>query len=143
MRRHRMIRRAAARPSLGAAGLVLGVVLCLLGPALLGGELLSSTSTLYLFPPWQGEAPPDLASYFNPLLSDIPTAYYPWTVLARDLIREGTFPAWNPYALAGTPFFANPQPGWFSPFSLPLWTLPLNYAFGLVAALKLLAAGFG
>ena len=52
-------------------------------------------------------------------------------------------PGLEPYAFAGTPFFANPEVAWLSPFSLPLWILPLHYAFGLAAALKLWMAGFG
>ncbi len=126
-----------------AALIVLAVVLVELWPALVNGRLLSPTSVLYLVAPWNIYAPADVHNYYNPLLSDVPTAYYPWAFLARSLIRHGTFPAWNPYALAGTPFFANPQPAWFSPFSLPLWILSLNYAFGVAAALKLWTAGFG
>ena len=67
----------------------------------------------------------------------------PWHELRRELLRSGTFPAWNPHALTGIPLFANPQAGLFSPFSLPLWVLPFTYAFGVVAALKLWAAAFG
>src|SRR5262249_13131262 len=54
-----------------------------------------------------------------------------------------TFPAWNPHAYTGTPLFANLEIAWLSPFSLPLWILPLNYGLGVAAALKLWVAGFG
>src|SRR6185436_7683347 len=52
-------------------------------------------------------------------------------------------PAWNPHALTGVPLISNPQTGLFSLFSLPLWVLPLGWALGLAAALKLWAAAMG
>ena len=81
--------------------------------------------------------------WINPDLGDVVFGYYPWDVLARRLIHAGTFPAWNPYAFGGTPLWANGQIAWLSPFSLPLWLLPLNYGLGVAAALKLWCAGFG
>jgi Bacterial membrane protein YfhO len=126
-----------------AAGLVALLVLVYLWPALVGGKILSANAILYGFPPWQEHTPRELGSFLNQLLIDPPTADYPWRWFARGLIREGTLPAWNPHVLAGTPFFSNPQTGIFSPFSLPLWILPLNYAIGLGAALKLWFGGFG
>jgi hypothetical protein len=129
--------------SLLAAALFALFVLAYLWPALLGGKMLSPLASLYGSVPWQGVQPPDLHDYLNPLLADVPTADYPWRLLARDLIREGTFPAWNPHVFAGIPFFANPQTMVLSPFSLPLWLLPLHYAVGLAAALMLWTAAFG
>lgn len=126
-----------------AAALFALLVLVYLWPALIGGELLAPTSLLYLYDPWRSAVPPDLVSFLNPVLGDVPTTYYPWNVLARNLIHAGTFPAWNPYALGGTPFFANPEVAWFSPFTLPLWTFPLHYGLGVAAAAKLWMAGFG
>lgn len=126
-----------------AAALLGLLVLVYLWPALIGGGVLAPLALLYKMPPWTGLAPHDLSSYFNSGLLDVTFSYYPWDVLARELIRSGTFPAWNPHALGGTPFWANPEVGWLSPFNVPLWVLPLNYALGVVAALKLWVAGFG
>ena len=128
-----------------AAGLFALLVLAYLYPALIQGHLLAPLSGLFAneTPPWIGRAPADLGSYINTGLEDVPLSYYPWDVLARQLIHAGTFPAWNPYALGGTPFFANPEVAWLSPFSLPLWILPLHYGLGVAAALKLWTAGFG
>jgi hypothetical protein len=126
-----------------AAGLLALVVLAYLWPALIGGKILSPSAILYGFPPWQELAPRDLNSFLNRLLIDVPTADYPWRAFARGLIREGTLPLWNPHVLAGTPFISNPQTGIFSAFSIPLWVLPLNYAIGLAAALKLWVGGLG
>ena len=67
-----------------------------------------------------------------------PRRTYPWRWLVRSLLHEGTLPAWNPYVFTGNPLL-DPQTGLFSPFNLPLWILPLLYALGVAAALKLLA----
>jgi hypothetical protein len=133
----------AAHPDRTAAGCFALVVLVYLWPVLIGGKILSPISLLYGVPPWQHLAPSDLGSYANGLLSDIPFADYPWRAFARGLIREGTLPLWNPHVFGGIPFFSNPQTGIFSVFSVPLWVLPLNYAIGLAAALKLWVGGFG
>lgn len=127
-----------------AAALLFGLfVLVYLWPVLLGGRILSPISVLYGFWPWQTLAPEDIAQWSNGLLSDVPTADYPWRFLIREMLHDGTFPAWNPHILAGIPLYSNPQTGLFSLFSLPLWILPLNYGIGVGAALKLWAAGFG
>ncbi len=126
-----------------AAGLFALFVLVYLWPALVGGDVLSPAGVLWGLPPWRAALPPDGISYYNPLLSDVPMSYYPWDVLARELIRSGTFPAWNPHAFGGTPLFANFSVAWLGPFSAPLWVLPLDYALGVSAGLKLWTAAFG
>ncbi len=114
-----------------------------LWPALLDGKVLSPDSVLFLFAPWRYIAPSDFQHTWSPVLSDIPTAYYPWNFFARQLIHNGVFPAWNPDAYSGTPFFANAQTGIFSPFNVPLWILPLNYGIALSSWLKLWLGGVG
>jgi hypothetical protein len=115
----------------------------LLWPALLGSHTLLPSSLLYFIPPWTPQHPADVSSYFNPVLSDIPTAYYPWWQHAREALRSGSVPQWNPYALAGTPFYANAQSALFSPFNVPMWVLPFKYAFGVAAAMRLWVGSFG
>jgi hypothetical protein len=132
-----------AHPHRTATGLLALFVLVYLWPALVGGDVLTPGSLLWNLTPWRASAPAERLRYFNELLSDVPTSYYPWDALARELLHSGTFPAWNPYAFAGTPFFANLSVAWLSPFSIPLWVLPLNYALGVSAALKLWVAAFG
>jgi len=133
----------AAHQGLTAAGLLASLVLVYLWPVLVGGGLLAPTANLFHAPPWLSQASPDQLSWFQGELADVVGTYYPWATLARRLLHSGTFPAWNPYAFAGTPLFANAQLAWLSPFSLPLWILPLNYGLGVAAALKLWVAGFG
>jgi hypothetical protein len=126
------------------AALLFGVgVAALLWPVLVGARVLLPSSVLYFIPPWTTQKPPDVNSYFNPVLSDLPTAYYPWWNYARESLRSWSVPQWNPYALGGTPFYANAQTAFFSPFSLPLWVLPFKYAFGVAAAMRLWVASFG
>ena len=123
--------------------LMMVLALIYLWPALVAGKVLSPNSVLFLFAPWNSVAPLDFQHTWNPVLSDIPTALYPWNFFAREMIRSGTFPAWNPDAYSGTPFYANAQTGILSPFNLPLWVLPLNYGIALSAWLKLWLGGLG
>jgi len=143
-----LARRARAltrHPHRTAAALLGLLVLAYLWPVLLGGKVLSPASLLYNLRPWAGSTPVprDIHAYFNENLVDVPTAIYPWRVFARAMLHAGTFPAWNPHVFAGAPFYSNPANGLFSPFSLPLWILSLNYGIGVGAALKLWMAGFG
>jgi hypothetical protein len=126
-----------------AAALFALFVLAYLWPALIGGDVLSPASILYGVAPWKSFQPANGINYYNFLLSDFATSYYPWETFARQLVHSGTFPAWNPNALTGTPFFTNPGVGWLGPFNLPLWILPLNYGLGVGAGLKLWTAAFG
>jgi hypothetical protein len=138
-------RALAAHPHRTAAVAIGLLVFAYLWPVLIAGDVLSPAALLYGLYPWTGSVPvPDgIHSYLNENLVDVPLAIYPWRVFARAMIHQGTFPAWNPHTFAGTPFYSNPANGLFTPFSLPLWILSLNYGIGVGAALKLWAAGFG
>jgi len=138
-----LLERTLPSGSHGRAALFFGgVILVYLYPVLLGGSALSPASALYDYFPWKAFRPSDIGLYNN-LLTDPATDFQPWMKFARDSLRAGEFPAWNPAALSGTPFFANAQTALLSPFNVPLWFLPLGYAFGVSAALKLWAACFG
>src|SRR5215218_1436301 len=139
----RVARALIAHQHRTAAGLFALLVLAYLWPALIGGRVLGPTTLLQFLVPWAANTPPDAINWTNGELADVALSYYPWTVLARAFIHAGTFPAWNPYAFAGTPLFANVQIAWASPFSIPLWVLPMPYALGVAAALKLWVAAFG
>jgi len=135
--------RLAMRPHAVAAALLGACVLAYLWPVLVGGKILSPMADLYAATPWRGLAPVGVDRYLNSLLVDLPMVDYPWRVLARRFLHDGTFPAWNPYAMSGIPFWSNPQTGLFSPFNVPLWLLPLTYGLGVSAALKLFAGALG
>jgi hypothetical protein len=135
--------RRGRRDLILAAIIMMALALIYLWPALVAGKVLSPNSVLFLFAPWHSAAPTGFEHTWNPVLSDIPTAYYPWNFFAREMIRSGMFPAWNPDAYSGTPFYANAQTGILNPFNLPLWLLPLNYGIALSAWLKLWLGGLG
>jgi hypothetical protein len=139
----RIVRALRAHEHRTAAGLLALLVFAYLWPVLGGGKALAPTSLLYVVSPWRTLAAPGVRAALNHQLEDVVDLYYPWDVLARRFIHAGTFPAWNPHALGGTPLFANFQIAWASPFSLPLWLLALNYGLGVAAAIKLWLAGFG
>src|SRR6187551_659343 len=134
----------ARRHERTSGALLLGLfVFVYLWPVLVGGDVLSPRAMLFEFAPWASAAPPDYPKLTNFLLGDVTMAHYPWNTLARDFIHHGTFPAWSQHAYAGIPFFANPQTVVLSPFSLPMWLLPLDAGIGIAAALKLWVAAFG
>jgi len=54
----------------------------------------------------------------NPILADVPSFIYPMQTLAIQLIKQGVWPLWNPYILAGAPLMANFQSAAFSPLNL-------------------------
>jgi hypothetical protein len=130
-------------PTLAAAALFALLVLAYLWPALLGVKVLSADATLYGLSPWHVYSPANLADFRNVLLGDVPVVVRPWHMLVRELLHAGVLPLWNPHVLTGIPLFQNPQTGLFTPFSLPLWILPFDYAVGVTAALKLGAAALG
>ena len=126
------------------AGALFGLgVLIFLWPALLEGRIFAANGALFLLAPWESFASEHLAAISNPLLRDIPTTYYPWDFFDRQALTHGLIPTWNPLVLAGTPYYSNPQNGTQTLLNLPLWLLGMNYALGLVAAIKLWIAAMG
>jgi hypothetical protein len=126
-----------------ACALLSLVLLIYLWKAVVEGQMLSAVSSLYGLAPWSAVAPPDISHFYNQLLIDQAKAHYPWDLFDRNAIHSGIFPAWNPLVLSGTPYFANSQSGLTSVFNIPLWILPLNYALGFVAWIKLSVGAFG
>jgi hypothetical protein len=61
--------------------------------------------------------------------------FWPWLDYARDSVRSGRLPLWNPYLFAGTSFVGDPQPALFYP---PTWialVLPVTRALGWLLVL--------
>jgi len=138
-----VLRRLRRHPTWTAAALLALPVLVSLWPALVGGDVLSADAVLYGSAPWHASAPAGIESFRNTMLTDVPLVVRPWHELVRQLLHDGVPPLWNPHVLSGISLFQNPQSGLFTPFNLPLWTLPFDYAVGLVAALKLFVAALG
>lgn len=67
------------------------------------------------------------------------TQLQPGLLTQAKLVRQGIFPAWNPYPNGGTPLLGKMMSATFSPLNLPFYLLPLSlfpYVLMLVVALK-------
>ncbi|HLG29597.1 MAG TPA: hypothetical protein VI387_05245, partial [Candidatus Brocadiales bacterium] len=58
------------------------------------------------------------------------------------MVKNGTFPIWNPYHLNGHPLFATLQPGVFYPPSILYLFLPFDLAFNYIIVIHYFLAGF-
>ena len=54
-------------------------------------------------------------------------------VVARDALRHGHLPLWNPYEYGGMTLVGNLQSALFLPLTWILLVLPLGYAWGVLA----------
>jgi hypothetical protein len=126
-----------------AAGVIYALLsLVFVGQGLLPGRTLSSSDYLWAAAPWTSSRPPDggpLGSNFEP--ADAVVVFQPFFEYAKDAFPD--FPLWDPYIMAGRPFLANAQSALFSPFTMPIFVLPLSKALGVMALLKLFVAAFG
>jgi hypothetical protein len=76
---------------------------------------------------------PDILAYWLPT----------YCTLGKSL-AAGHIPAWNPFAMGGAPFAADPQSGWmYAPAMVLFSSLPCANAMGLMIALQPMLAGLG
>ncbi len=110
-------------------------------PAVMRGDLLFNTDMLTTRTPWQEARLPGAETAFEESYAPLIERHYPWfSFLNRaGLARE--LPLWNPYEGLGAPFLALWRTRALSPFSIPLYLLPLHAALGVSLFLKLCAAG--
>ncbi len=75
--------------------------------------------------------------------ADVRALFVPWLTFAREAVRAGRLPLWDPYHFAGYPFLSNPQVAFFYPPTWLAWLLPVRLALSLQLALHLwlMAAG--
>lgn len=104
------------------------------------GYSLWPADAIFSMPPWDSHAPLGYRGPSNYVLFDNTFVFYPWFHLASQMLQSGEFPLWNPYSACGLPFFAN-STGFLFPLNIGFFVMPLWYAFGLVAFLKLFLAG--
>jgi hypothetical protein len=124
------------------AGLIyLAIVAIFFSPALLPGETLSSSDTLWFAPPWLAEKPPALVTESNPDLADAPDQMQLLLKLAKEDMPH--IPLWNPYIMGGRPLHGNDQTALFGPYTWPVYILPFWTALSWIAVLKLWVAAFG
>ncbi len=111
--------------------------------AFLRGEVLSQSSLLFQYPPWQGHAPADVATP-NPLLSDPAIVFYPLLTHTVAAVQRWTLPLWNASLYAGGhPFLASFQTAVFSPFTAIAYVVPLPFATVPMALAPLVVGGTG
>ena len=115
----------------------------LLWPALPGGgEVMAADDFLLFLPPFDGLRPDGTWSApSNFILSDSIFVFHPDQLWARELMRGGELPIWNPLQGAGQPILAQQQTAPLYPGTLITFLLPYWESLGLVAAIKLVARG--
>jgi hypothetical protein len=126
-----------------AAAVVLALVLCAWFFPLLGGDQLGQSHILYSYLPWSPDRPAGLNEPIGDGEGDAALEYDPLLRVARDQIRDGDLPLWNPYSYAGMTLAGNFQTAIAFPLTWIAFVLPVGAAWGLMAALKLLIAGLG
>src|SRR5579872_6494920 len=87
------------------------LTLAVYAPALFGGRVLLPADIVPLMRPWAVTARerfPDLRFTQNQMHGPI-FEYYSWRHYARERIRVGEVPLWNPYELGGNVLLANSQ----------------------------------
>ncbi len=135
----------AHRPWAGPACfglLVLGAV-WLLADAVLGGRILAPGDlTLFAVPPFGTVRPPGLLRAANPSLTDVVFVIEPYLLHAREAIRSGGLPIWDPSVGTGRPLGAQAAAPLF-PTSWLAYVLPFWRSLGFIALAKLLLTAGG
>ncbi len=88
---------------------------------------------------WKVFAFPDQILY-SPL-NDTIDFFYPMYDFARDMVRNGDFPAWNPLVFSGYPLAANPQIALFYPPNVLFFIFPTHLAIGYSHILHMFLGG--
>jgi hypothetical protein len=114
----------------------------LLAPSLFGGKVLSAGDVLLFRPPFASERPADLTRPSNLALGDAVFLFDPHLYQARQAIRAGRLPTWNPDISAGRPH-SSQQGGLLYPLHWLAYILPFWHSLAWIAALQLLIAALG
>lgn len=117
------------------------VPLLLATPAIKRGELPVDMTDLTTRTPWQEARSVGVDSSSNDAASPFIDRYYPWYAFMNQAGMKHELPLWNPYESFGIPFLALWRSRVLSPFSLPVYVLPLHTALGVSVFLKILVAG--
>lgn len=129
------------RALLGAGVLFAAVLVLLFWRAVFQDRVLAPTDTIFTSAFFADAAPPGFTYPSNPLLFDQVYQFAPWRHFARQSMRSGELPLWNPHSLSGTPFVATQQTAVFHPFNLLLLAVPFERTFVVSAILRLWTAG--
>lgn len=123
------------RPVAAAMG---AVVLLLLGPVLVGGEILLPLDNLRGSPPFQLLEPTE--PHGNSLQGDLVQLILPLQLEVRRDLAEGRWPLWNRSFGAGMPLLTDPQAQPFQPFTLLALPLRVEEGAAVTAGLRVLFA---
>ncbi len=133
----------------GRRGAVAGLVLLglaavwLLSDAILGGKILAPGDlTLFAVAPFTSHRPAGLLRAANPSLTDVVFVIEPYLLHAREAIRAGGLPVWDPSVGTGRPLGAQAAAQLF-PTSWLAYVLPFWRSLGYIALAKLLLTAGG
>lgn len=122
---------------------ILGAALLLHSPGLARGRVLLPADVVLLMRPWGASAAerfPDFRFTQNQMLGPI-FEYYSWRFTARERIRAGEIPLWNPMELSGNVLLGNSQSAVLYPPNVLLYLLPLWLGINLVTLLHTVVTG--
>lgn len=110
------------------------------------GRALSQTGALREMSPWRGEVaapgpPLPWTRAVNRVLDDQSREFLPFFLVARESIRRGELPLWNPWIFTGTPLLADAQSAVLFPLNFGHYLLPPPWGFTASGFAKLLLAG--
>lgn len=124
------------------AGLLLGAAV--LWPALFGAKAFFPADMWYRFYPASLNRPAGIDEFpGNPLFGDMAFYVGPAMWVARESMRRGDLPLWNPYFRAGEPLLGGGVSGPFSPLNLPVNLLewPNGFAWSMLLKTAVLWMG--
>lgn len=131
-----------ARTALAGAVLVF-LILMLLGPALLGGRILTTGDAMLFDPPFAAERPASLAKPSNPLDNDELFTFQPQLLKTRHALGQGGLGLWTSDVGAGRPLLASQQQAPLFPMTWLAFLLPFWSSLAWMAAGRVLLAAAG
>ena len=135
--------RLSARQEHLVATVVLALILCAYFLPVLGGDQISQGHHLYTMRPWSAEAPQGLDFVSRAGEGDQAFQFRPLLHVAREQVRDGHLPLWNPYSYGGNPLFGDMQTALAYPLTWLTFALPVDDAWTWMSMIKLLVAGLG
>ena len=118
-------------------------VLWLLGPSLIGARVLSANDMFYTGAPFAGTASAKVSRPSNPYLTDPVYVFHPQMQKAREAVRDGRLPLWDPNIGAGRPLLAAQLSAPLYPLTWLSFALPFWLSVAWIAAFRILLAGAG
>src|SRR5688572_17994618 len=138
-----ILRRSSTLADGACIGALLALTLAVYAPALFGGKVLLPADIVPLMAPYSATARerfPEFRFAQNQLHGPI-FEYYSWRHYARERIRVGEVPLWNPYELSGNVLLANSQSAVLYPPNVLLYLFSLPTGINLVTALHTFLTG--